>query len=295
MSICEDSIKVGAHGNLHGRLWYRASDRDSDSNQPDAVLITVHGLGDHSARFAEMAHQVISSSNAKIAVVGFDLPSHGQSPGKPGSLAKFDRLLADIAAVRQSVVERFGDVPQALLGHSMGGNLAVNYVLRQSSVDSSMPPLLGLVLAAPMLLPPNPMPRPIIFAAWLTGHLFPFVKFGKAIDVHALTSDPQEIEKIRQDDAMHSRITLYLATQLVSQGRWALDHAREVQIPTLVLYGGEDSLIDRNACKNLAIRIGKPATLVSWPETKHSLFHDLRRDDIVARLVQWLDLQLVER
>ena len=293
---------LGFRGDLHGQIWSSSASGDQGHSELDAVLIAVHGLGDHSGRFETLARRVIALSQSRIAVMAFDLPAHGRSPGKPGTLTKFKPLLADIGSVRRAVRDRLGDVPQVLLGHSMGGNLAINYALRQhafhassSGVRSNVDPLHGLILAAPMLLPPEPLPRPLIFAAWLTGHLLPFLKFSNALDPEKLTSDPAEMEKIRSDRAMHSRITLYLATQLISQGRWAVDHARDIDVPTLVMYGEQDSMIDRGACDNVAIRIGKLASRIAWADTKHDLFHDVRREEIFAALARWLDLQLGER
>jgi hypothetical protein len=51
------------------------------------------------------------------------------------------------------------------------------------------------------------------------------------------------------------------STTLLSQGRWVLDHARDVQTPMLIMYGDQDELIDRSACDHLQMRSGSPR---SW-------------------------------
>ena len=187
------------------------------------------------------------------------------------------------------MTDRFADLPQVILGHSMGGNLAANYVLRRHELSQQSVAPVALALCAPMLLPPRPMPRPIIFAAWLTGYLLPFFRFGHQVDPNELTSDPDEMNAIKNDEHMHAKISMHLATQLVAQGRWAIDQARHIQIPTLIQYGEEDSMIDQAACKNFAIRIGRRATLRVFPETKHSLFHDRSRSDVIENLKQWIE------
>ena len=93
---------------------------------------------------------------------------------------------------------------------------------------------------------------------------------------------------ITEDRWMHTRITLYLATQLLSQGRWALDHARRIDVPSLVMYGEEDSLIDRSACENLAIRAGDHVTLRQWPGLRHDLFHDHGSQQVCQFISTWL-------
>lgn len=196
--------------------------------------------------------------------------------------------MADIAAARMTISNRYPGNRQVLLGHSMGGNLALNYLLRRSTFDSAAPPLSGLALCAPMLLPPTPMQRSWITAAWLTGYLMPWLRINRVVDTDCLTRDPHEARAIKEDPMIHSKISIYLATQLVAQGRWALDHARDVDVQTLVMFGEKDSLIDRNACEHLSIRIGKMATLVQWPDTHHALFHDTNRETVIERLKDWL-------
>lgn len=273
-----EKLLTGRGGELHAQIWMGDA-------APQGIVVMVHGLGDHSDRFSAFADHMTASG---WAVMAFDLPGHGRSPGTPGRIKSFDSIMEDIAAARQTASERLPGLPQVLMGHSMGGNFVLNYALRRDQFDRALLPLRGLALCAPMLLPPRPMPRPVIFAAWLTGHLIPWFRFDREIDIEALTGDPDQAQAIEQDPLMHSKISMYLATQLVSQGRWAIDQAREIDLPTLVMFGENDSLIDQSACQNLAIRMGASATLVSWPEVRHALFHDRDHEFIVRRIGTWL-------
>ena len=279
----ELKLLTGRSGKLPGRLWLGPRD-------PVGMVVVIHGLGDHSARFEALARQLNSE---QWAVFAFDLPGHGASPGRRGSARSFDRLLVDIDCavrdVRRQLGQRQrGDLPLVLLGHSMGGNLAINYVLRRAEFSAEGNEVDGLVLAAPMLLPPKPPPRPHIFAAWITGHLLPSLRVHRSIDVERLTSDPDEADAIAADPQMHASITIYLATQLLSQGRWALDHARALAIPMLVMFGEKDELIDQAACEHLPIRAGEQATVVRWPGKRHALFHDQPEGEISEFMIRWL-------
>lgn len=285
----EEVLYTGRRQRLHGRLW--RTDREMRG-----VVIVVHGLGDHGGRYKELAQALC---DAGWAVFAFDLIGHGRSPGSRGRAKRYDGLLSDVAHARKTVADKL-PLGQVLLGHSMGGNLALNYLLRREQFErdtadsrvsgrSKLDEPLGLALCAPMLLPPSPPPRPHIFAAWVTGHLFPWVRLGKPVDTSHLTQDPVRAEAIREDPLMHSRFTVYLATQLLSQGRWALDQARNVNVPTLIMYGEDDQLIDRSACEHASIRIGADADLVAWPKMRHDLFHETERAQITARLIEWLE------
>lgn len=270
---------TGRRGQLHGRLW-------DGKEAPAGVVVVVHGLGDHGGRYQSLAASIAAQGWRTYA---FDLPGHGRSPGGRGRVDSFLGLLADIEAACQTIAQRFPGVPQVLLGYSMGGNLVLNYLLRclQDSNSFSTKPD-GVVLCGPMLLPPTPPPRPHIFAAWLTGYLMPWIQIERPVDVEMLTSDREQAQMIIKDPLMHTRITLYLATQLLSQGRWALDHARRIDVPALVMYGDDDTLIDRSACENLAIRAGDRVTLRQWPGIRHDLFHDQGSEDVCEVVSDWL-------
>ena len=274
-----ESLLTGRHGQLHGRLWCQASN-------PVGVVVVIHGLGDHGGRYQSLA-QVMGAKG--WCTYAFDLPGHGRSPGGRGRVDSFLGLLADIEASCRTVRERFSGVPLVLLGHSMGGNLVLNYLLRclEGALASETKPD-GVVLCGPMLLPPVPPPRPHIFAAWLTGYLMPWIQIERPVDVEMLTGDQHQAEMITEDRWMHTRITLYLATQLLSQGRWALDHARRIDVPSLVMYGEDDSLIARSACENLAIRGGDHVTLRQWPRLRHDLFHDQGSQEVCQFVSAWL-------
>ncbi len=279
MLVHDETLPTGRGQRLHGHFW-------TAGDAPKGVVIVVHGLGDHGGRYEELAGNLTSDG---WDVFAFDLLGHGLSPGIRGHADRYDGLLVDIAHARQTVAHRLPGVPQVILGHSMGGNLAVNYVLRRDQLDPTTTGLAGLALCGPMLLPPTPPQRPHIFAAWITGHLLPWFPVGKPVDVRLLTDDRLRGESIRNDPLTHSKISVYLATQLLSQGRWALDHARDVDIPTLIMHGEDDQLIDTSACHHMAVRIGPAATLVSWPELRHDLFQETRRGDVIERLSSWLD------
>lgn len=289
-----EPLLTGRNNQLPGRLWF-------DREPPRAVIIVVHGLGDHSGRYEPFATHAVA---ANVAVLAFDLPGHGLAPGRRGHVERYSDLIADIHAVRASVAKRFPAVPQFLLGHSMGGNLAINYVLRHPALDNSASGVLqGLVLAAAMLLPPHPPARPQIIAAWITGHLIPWLTFRrppttKTTPPHseishsvAPESDATSLASTQapqRDPLLHSEISIYLATQLLAQGRWALDQARRVDVPTLVIDCEDDHEIDRAASENVAIRIGPHATHIVLPSGGHNLLHDPDASSAIDSVVQWV-------
>ena len=274
----EQIFSTGVNGDLLARIW-------SGDDASRGTLILVHGLGDHSGRYERLAKQVVMHG---WSLCGYDLPGHGRSPGKRGRTGSYDQLLADLSAVRDHLLSESPGVPHVILGNSMGGNLVLNYLLRREHFGSNPIAPTGIILSSPMILPPGNHQRPEVLAAWLTGHLFPRRRIHKPTAVEKLTSDHEQAREHKDDPLTHSRIGLKLGTQLLAQGRWALDHAREVDVPTLVMHGSEDDLIDQAACEHLSIRIGELAQYKVWPGLRHELYHDVTSDLVVDYLVQWL-------
>ncbi|MEL6104632.1 MAG: alpha/beta fold hydrolase [Planctomycetota bacterium] len=275
-----ESIKIDESRSVHTHLWTRGGTAER------GYVILVHGLGDHGGRYRGLAQRLVRRDFGVLAV---DLPGHGRSSGRRGMAKSYRSLLNTISLARQYVIQRFGKTRQILLGHSMGGNLVINYALRSSEFDPPwMPDPDQLVLAAPMLMPPQVIDRARLVAAWATGHLFRWVRVSRDARLDQLTSDTEAAEIIQSDPLQHSRISLYLATQLLAQGRFALDHAKEVHTPTLVLIGESDELVDQAACQHLTLRMPM-AEFLSWPDGRHDLFHDVDADAVVGRIIDWIE------
>lgn len=278
--MVEENIFLAEHRRLHARIWSR-TDRPQRG-----VMLLIHGLGDHGGRFESFASRM---THRGWSVFAIDLPGHGRSAGRRGTARSYDEILNIIAASRRVLHDRFGDTDQVLLGHSMGGNFAVNYVIRSDEFDGwSLPPLAGLVLVAPMLMPPAFLDRPKIFAAWGTGQLLRWVRISKPARTEQLTRDIDNAQRITSDPLQHTQISLYLATQLLAQGRFALDNASLLRTPTLMLFGDEDQLIDQAACRNFTLRMRGDGQLVCWPGGRHDLINDYDAEEVAERLASWM-------
>jgi len=176
-----------------------------------------------------------------------------------------------------------------LLGHSMGGNLAANYVLRRKEIAPSVCDPIALVLSGAMFLPQNPPPRPQIFAAWLTGYLLPWWTIRAPVDSNKLTRNQSIVKAIREDPLIHNRLSLYLGTQLLAQGRHALDHADRIDLPTLVMHGEDDPITSFRASESFAIRAGELAEFVPFAGMLHEIFHEPDRQTVIDLMIKWMN------
>jgi alpha-beta hydrolase superfamily lysophospholipase len=283
--VTETICSSGVLGKLFARWWL-------PTQQPvKGCAVIIHGLGEHGGRYAPVAKEIARDGWASLVT---DLQGHGKSPGRRGHAASYLGLLEDIHAMRAMVQHRFPDLPQVLIGHSMGGNLAANYALRQNELklppgpQAGPVPLAGLVLSGPMFLPSNPPTRPQIFAAWSTGYLMPWFTIRAPVDSTKLSTNPDTLTSLRSDDLVHNRISLYLATQLLAQGRYALDHASELNISTLIMHGQDDPITDYRASESFAIRAGNHVKCVIYPGMLHEIFHETNAETVFQTLRDWL-------
>jgi len=277
--LLEERFLTGFAGDLHGRCWR------PDQGSVAGCVVLVHGLGEHGQRYRTLATDLAASGWASVTA---DLPGHGQSPGRRGHIPSYRRMLVEISRLLDAAAERFPHLPLVLLGHSMGGNLAANYVLRRQEIAPQAAEPVALVLSGAMFLPQNPPPRPHIFAAWLTGYLLPWWTIRAPIDSSRLTRNQAIVDAIREDPLMHSRLSLYLGTQLLAQGRHALDHADQIDLPTLVLHGEADPITSFRASESFAVRVGDQARFVSFAGMLHEIFHEPDRDQVITVLLEWL-------
>lgn len=275
----EETFSVGNQRQLHAKLWL------PDDEPVRELVLIIPGLGDHSGRYDQVAQRLNQHGLGAFAI---DLPGHGRTGGLRGHIRNYDALLSDLHATRDQLYERLPAARHHLLGHSMGGNIAMNYVLRHGGLRSEAGDLGRMILVAPMLLPPNPPPRPRIFAAWMTGFLLPWIRVQRRLDEEGNAQDARQVAAMRSDPLMHTQISIYLATQLLAQGRWALDHARNIRLPTLIVDGENDESIDRAASRNVAIRIGEHATHITIPQAMHDLLHDSMGDQVIRQIADWI-------
>lgn len=250
------------------------------SNQPTSVVCIVHGLGEHGGRYAPLASYLASTG---LEVFAFDQQGHGMSPGRRGEIASYDSMLEDIHAMLLWVQQQTSGLPQILFGHSMGGNLVLNYALRKQAAA------VGVISSSPMIRA-NKAP-----AAWmeylLRGalHLVPNHQLKAFIIPERLMSDPSEQRALVEDQLFHNRLTLRLGAALLDSGRWLLAHAPRLAIPTLLVHGTSDYLTSHEASREFALAAGEACRLELLEGQLHDTFRDLERQrvlDLISEFVQ---------
>ena len=246
----------------------------------DAVLL-VHGLGEHSGSHAQLAQWF---NQRGYAVRGFDLRGHGRTPGQRGALRHADDLLRDLAAVYADYAAS-RPRPPLLLGHSMGGLLALRAVL-----DGRIAPP-ALVLSSPALRTWEP-PWLIALARALV-RIAPRLPLRNRLRLSAISHDPQVVAAYRDDPLRTGWITPRLADFIFRAGVSCIADAERLALPTLLLVAESDRLVDPAGSREFARRAAASGQLTTrfFSMLYHELFHEAEpwRAQVFLQLGDWLD------
>ncbi|MCO5101393.1 MAG: lysophospholipase [Burkholderiaceae bacterium] len=242
-----------------------------------ARAVVVHGLGEHAARQRNVAEFLAGRG---FDVVAFDHRGHGRSDGARGALRRSEDLVDDLAAI----VDSTASAPILLVGHSMGGLVALRHALAHPETVAA------LVLSSPALDPGLHPGQKLLLATM--SRLAPDIAVGNGLDASKISHDPAVVRAYREDPLVHDRITARLARFIVDGARDAIERAGSLSVPTLLLVAGDDRLVAPSGSRRFAQRAprGRVDERV-YDELWHELFNESEasRARVLADLGAWLD------
>ncbi|MDR2847872.1 MAG: lysophospholipase, partial [Bacteroidales bacterium] len=245
------------------------------ANDMAAILIVVHGIGEHSGCYDKWATMFVAQS---IGVVAADLRGHGRSSGKRGHAALTD-LKADLKAVIQKVHEEHSTAKLLLYGHSMGGLIALSYA---ESKDAA---IAGIIATSPWLELLHPPSRLLIKAACAAATVFPSWRVTTGIKAGELTLNGSE-KSSKTDPLIHKKISIRLFTDMWKESRRILQNDFHPNIPVLLMYGNQDRLISyragelfANAADNISYKL--------WDGMGHDLHCETGNQPILQHIIEW--------
>ncbi|MCI4327144.1 MAG: lysophospholipase [Thermoplasmata archaeon] len=256
-----------------GRLWI-------PSGEPTAVALLVHGLKDHSGRYAGLAAALTDSG---VAVIAFDLRGHGRSGGDRAWVRNFREYGSDLDVELQTVRSRYPDPPLVLFGHSLGGAIAARYALDHPERVSS------LVLSAPALRPPPGTNAAASGVVRLLGVIAPHTRVFKP-DLNGFSRDRSVVEAILRDPLVDSRpVPARTAAELLRTMASIRTDAPKLAVRLLALHGTADRITDLRGTSEFVDRVSSSdRRLVRVPGAYHDLFHEPESSDLRRELVEFV-------
>ncbi|MAR11859.1 MAG: lysophospholipase [Blastopirellula sp.] len=258
------------------RMW-------TPTGNVSAAITLVHGLSEHSGRYQPVVQQLLK---AGFAVLAFDLPGHGLTEGRRGHVPAYAQLMDRVGWLVQESQTRFPQQPQVLFGHSWGGSLVLNYVLRKR------PNLAALVASAPALRLAYRPPVAKLLLGRLMYRLWPSLTMAKDVDTNLLTRSQEVRDAFKADSLNHERISSRLAIDLLDTGKWAREHAAELTTPTLILHGDADQITCSQASCEFAEQAGDHCQIKIFPGLYHEPHHEPEAEEVLGYLITWLQTKL---
>ena len=273
-------VRVDRDTVLPGRVWC--------ADRPRALVAMVHGLGEHSGRYAALASDLTRS---RFTCVALDLPGHGETAGPRGDIPSWpklrDLIVPAMFTATRGLPEQPPELPVVLFGHSMGGIIALDHALAHPRA------LHALVLSAPALRTEMP-PWWKLALANAARLATPSAGFPNGLDPEHLSRDPEVVRAYREDPLVHDRISprTYFAFQEAAQR--CRQGIRTLQVPTLMFQGMADRMVDpKGALEAAGAAPHDMMRFMTWRDACHESLNDVGRDAIVRDIVAWLDAALV--
>lgn len=253
--------------------WYMRPTSD-----PHSVICLVHGYGEHSLRYLHWASRFVSDGYAFLT---WDHAGHGQSEGQRGHIRNFDQYLNEVSEALKKANEQFPGIPVTLYGHSMGGNIALNYTIQNSNALSL------LIATSPWLELAKPVSGFVRGAVNVAASIFPRLTIKAPLNASDITHVKEEAEMYVTDPLNHAKITFKLLSEITKAGHAAMRNARSITIPTLMIHGSADKITSFKATSETAGKIAK-CSFVPWFEMYHELHNETVRDDVYRMISEWL-------
>jgi alpha-beta hydrolase superfamily lysophospholipase len=274
----------------HSKIKWRFKSQDGlelfahafpTNEEPKAVVCIVHGLGEHILRYE---HVAAAFNRAGYSVIGYDHRGHGQSDGPRGHIPSYEVFLDDLTRFRAEVNEYYPGIPHFLYGHSMGGNIVLNHILREKPMAT------GAIVTSPWLKLAFEPSAIQVFLAKTMNKIYPAFTQDSGLETAALSRDPEVVRAYEGDNWVHSKFSARLFLEIYESGLWALEHAGELSIPHLLMHGSADRITSIKASKEFG---GKaPADKVAlkiWDGFYHELHNEPEKDDVFKAMTDWMD------
>jgi alpha-beta hydrolase superfamily lysophospholipase len=250
---------------------------------PEAVVVIAHGAGEHSGRYEHVAQRLVAE---RYAVYAIEHRGHGRSQGPRALIDRIDNAVADLDELVRLAAGAHPGAPVFLLGHSMGGTIAVRYALAHQRRLS------GLVLSGPLAALQAP-PAPMRVAARLLSAVAPRAPLI-AIDSTQVSRDPAVVRDYQQDPLVHhGKLPARTVVELADAIDAFPQSVGTITLPTLIMYGTDDGLCPPEGSVMLAERIGS-ATLKSYPGLYHEILNEPEREQVLDDLCSWLAARVAQ-
>ena len=253
---------------------------------PKAVVLLVHGLGDHARRYD---HVAAAYNAAGIAVVGVDLRGHGQSDSLRGHIVSFDTVMNDMDLFLKNTKALYKKIPVFIYGHSMGSNIVLNYVVRRS------PKISGVIGTSSWIILGFAPSAFMVFLGKAMRNIYPAFTQANQLNTNHISRIPIEVKAYEDDPLVHNKITAATGADVLKSADYLRNHKAAFPCPLYLIHGSDDQLISvkgselfyenhKNNSKDISIDIVEGGY--------HELQNDIGKEAFIEKVVSWVSTRV---
>lgn len=250
----------------------------------DAVIILVHGLGEHCGRYEE--HVIPALLAVNLGVITYDQFGHGKTTGKRGHHPGFGELLGCITEIITKSEKIFGEKKIFLYGHSMGGNVVLNYGLHFPNSVS------GIVASSPFLKLGFDPPSWKMALGKMMRKIYPSLTMPNEINPNHLSRDADAVKAYLTDPLNHDRVSPNYSILLMETGNWAIQNAGRLKIPVFLIHGTADQLTSCKASEEFAASNQDMVEIKLYPGAYHELHNEPEKESVLKDITKWICKQI---
>ncbi|PXX97900.1 lysophospholipase [Marinifilum breve] len=248
-------------------------------NDVKAVIVLVHGIGEHSSRYHHWAEKFVSKG---IAIFTYDQRGHGLSEGKRGVISSYDDFMNDIDLVLNTVEQKYPNLPLILYGHSMGGGEVLNHLLKRNNK------YVGVISTSPWIISQASPPKIVIPLLRFFNQLIPKFSIKTKFDSSLLSHNAEVCRKYDEDELVHHWISFRLFVEAYDAGYFVYNSEEKINKPLLLIHGDEDGITDSAASKYFANKNQENCTFKLWSKAYHELHNEAFNSEVFEYICDWI-------
>ncbi len=251
--------------------------------KPRAVVLLIHGFGEHIHRYNHVA--AFLNANG-IAVVGMDTRGHGKSTGQRGHAPNYDAYMKDVEQFTTYGKSLYPTVPSIIYGHSMGGNLVLNFITRYKGVFKAA------VVTSPWIRTYATIPKAQIFINRIVSKIFPSLSVDTKLDVNTISTDPAVVKAYVNDPLVQGKMSAGSGIGVIDAADYLNKFNGTIPMPLLIIHGSEDKLIAHDAAKEFSQRVKGDVTFKSFEGMYHETHNEPGKLEVFYYLLGWINSKL---
>lgn len=239
----------------------------------------IHGIGEYSGRYANWAECFCQHQYEVFAI---DYRGHGDAEGIKGHADCIDELFDDVSAFFNLIRDKKRGETLIIYGHSMGGNLVLNYLLSGYNCFDRV------IVASPWIELVKPPAGFVIKLAGVLNKIVPKFRIKNGIRSSQLSQVDKERELAGRDEKLHNWVSVRLFNLMYEAGRELLMKKSQIPIPLLLLHGKDDPITSAEASRRFGNQQSN-TTFIDYPGALHELHREPQSEQVFQDIMNWIE------